>query len=202
MCRKDDVAILRFHDFARYTGVPGVPQKRGDSTGCARELMTKHLIIDGYNLLGARGQVGRTGGADTESVREQLLRDLSHYRQRKPHAITVVFDGWQQGMGSERHEHRAGLQVIYSRRGERADQVIQRLADEYGSDCAVVSSDREVADFSKARGAFVIGALEFERRLNPREETAERSPRGVEKKGNPRKLPKAVRKRIRRLSSF
>ncbi len=166
--------------------------------------MTKHLIIDGYNLLGARGQVGRTAGADSESVRERLLRDLSRYRQRKPHAITVVFDGWQQGMGSERREHRAGLEVIYSRRGERADQVIQRLAAEYGSDCAVVSSDREVADFSRARGALVIGALEFERRLNQREgeEKDARSPRGPEKKGNPRKLPKAVRKRMRRLNAF
>ena len=164
--------------------------------------MPKHLIVDGYNLLGARGQVGRVGGADTESVREQLLWDLSRYRQRKPHAITVVFDGWQQGMGSERREHRAGLHVIYSRRGERADQVIQRLAEEYGSECAVVSSDREVADFSKARGAFVIGAVEFEGRLHLREEKDERSPRGLEKKGNPKKLPKAVRKRNRRLSSF
>ncbi len=164
--------------------------------------MTKHLIVDGYNLLGARGQVGRQAGGDAESVREQLLRDLSRYRQRKPHAITVVFDGWQQGMGSERREHRAGLHVIYSRRGERADQVIQRLADEYGSDCAVVSSDREVADFSKARGAFIIGAVEFERRLHLPEEKDDRSPPRLEKKGNPRKLPKALRKRIRRLKAF
>lgn len=178
--------------------------------------MTKHLIIDGYNLLGARGQVGHKYGADTESVREQLLRDLSRYRQRKSHAITVVFDGWQQGMGSERREHRAGLEVIYSRRGERADQVIQRLADQYGSDCAVVSSDREVADFARARGAFVIGASEFDsrlragamassthtRRMNLPEEKDERSPRRLEKKGNPKKLPKAVRKRIRQLKAF
>lgn len=177
--------------------------------------MATHVIVDGYNLLGARGQVGRTDAANGEAAREQLLRDLSAYRQRKGHPITVVFDGWQQGVGSERQEHRAGLLVIYSRRGERADQVIQRLAEEYGRDCAVVSSDREVADFARARGAFVIGAAEFESRLKERPVTVARGGpfrkdgpgddlprRNQEKKGNPRKLPKALRKRSRQLRGF
>jgi predicted RNA-binding protein with PIN domain len=175
--------------------------------------MAMHLIIDGYNLLGARGQVGREAGAASESAREQLLRDLSGYRQRKGHPITVVFDGWQQGIGTERREHRAGIEVVYSRRGERADQVIQRLAEEFGRDCAVVSSDREVADFARAQGAFVISSPEFESRLRavpPALSSAsfkpvdrdEEVPRRVEKKGNARKLPKALRKRNRQLRGF
>lgn len=177
--------------------------------------MATHVIVDGYNLLGVRGQVGRTDAAGGEAAREQLLRDLSAYRQRKGHPITVVFDGWQQGGETERLEHRAGLLVIYSRRGERADQVIQRLAEEYGRDCAVVSSDREVADFARACGAFVIAAAEFESRLRVRPAvTAQSGPyqkdgpeddlprRNPEKKGNPRKLPKALRKRSRQLKGF
>src|SRR5437867_57771 len=95
--------------------------------------MATHLIIDGYNLLGARGQVG----PDVESAREFLLRDLSAYRQRKGHLITVVFDGWQQAIGAERREHRMGVEVVYSKRGERADQVIQRL--QTSSDATVLS---------------------------------------------------------------
>ncbi|MBI4400556.1 MAG: NYN domain-containing protein [Nitrospirae bacterium] len=177
--------------------------------------MGMHVIIDGYNLLGARGQVGSRAGLDSEAARERLLRDLAAYRQHKAHPLTVVFDGWQQGVGAERHEYRAGVEVVYSRRGERADQVIQRLAAEYGRDCAVVSSDREVADFAKAHGAFVISAVEFDSRLRTRpapvsraglaqkdaadEELPRRHP---DKKGNPRKLPKALRKRNRQLRGF
>src|SRR5213594_4892228 len=127
--------------------------------------MALHLIIDGYNLLGARGQVGRAPGRDAESGRERLVRELAAYRQRKPHPITVVFDGWQEGFGAEHREHRSGIEVVYSKRGERADQVIQRLAEEFGRDCAVVSSDREVADFAKSRGAFVMGSVEFDFKL-------------------------------------
>src|SRR5512147_387169 len=116
--------------------------------------MPTHLIIDGYNVLGRLG----TLSGHMESAREFLLRDLAAYRHRKNHPVTVVFDGWQQGQPMEGREHRAGVEVIYSKRGERADQVIQRLAREYGVDCAVVSSDQEVARSARVSGAMVIGA--------------------------------------------
>jgi len=172
--------------------------------------MNTHVIVDGYNLLGTRGQVG----PDLESAREQLLRDLSAYRQRKGHPVTVVFDGWQQAIGAERREHRMGVQVVYSKRGERADQVIQRLAEEFGRDCAVVSSDREVTDFAKSRGAFVMGSVEFDSKLRmapvaatrpslkQTDEEDNRPRRNPDKKGNARKLPKALRRRNRQLRGF
>jgi len=179
--------------------------------------MATHLIIDGYNLLGVRGQMGGSQRIGGEAAREQLLRDLVLYRQRKGHAITVVFDGWQQGAATGHREHRSGLEVVFSPRGQRADQVIQRLAEEYQSDCAVVSSDREVSNSARSHGAFVISAAEFESKLRGGEETRlttkrgsyrpdrdaeESQPRRHDKKGNPRKLPKALRQQNRQLRGF
>ncbi len=172
--------------------------------------MPMHLIIDGYNLLGRLGHLS----GDIESERESLLAVLAVYRYRKPHPITIVFDGWQQGRPIEGREHRAGVQVIYSKRGERADQVIQRLAAEYGADCAVVTSDREVARWAQASGALVLRAEEFavKLRASPTGGAAahkeldtqddEGRPRDPKKKGNPRKLPKALRQRTRQLKRF
>ncbi|MBH0210108.1 MAG: hypothetical protein HP495_16635 [Nitrospira sp.] len=173
--------------------------------------MPTHLIIDGYNLLSA----GVRLSGQLESARERLLRDLAAYRHRKNHHITVVFDGWQQGQPSEQREHRSGVQVIYSKRGERADQVIQRLAREYGGDCSVVTSDHEIVNAARAHGAFVMGAQEFASKLRassvpsgtvPHKEldTGEdaMARRGPEKKGNPRKLPKSQRQRDRYLKRF
>jgi uncharacterized protein len=173
--------------------------------------MATHLIIDGYNLLGRTGALS----GHVESAREALLHDLAAYRHRKNHAITVVFDGWQQGHATEQREHRAGVHVIYSKRGERADQVIQRLARDYGSACAVVSSDAEIIGTARAHGAVVIKAEEFTHKLRgsspgtgamPYKEldTGEddRPRRGPEKKGNPRKLPKSQRQRVRQLKRF
>lgn len=173
--------------------------------------MPTHLIVDGYNVLAGAGNLS----GHLEAARETLLHDLAAYRYRKNHLITVVFDGWQQGRSSEQREHRAGVQVIYSKRGERADQVIQRLAREYGADCAVVSSDHEIVNVARAHGAFVMGAHEFVRKLRALSSTTgalpnkeldvegdHRPKRGSEKKGNPRKLPKAQRQRDRRLRRF
>ena len=173
--------------------------------------MPTHLIIDGYNVLGKRGQVG----PNSEMAREQFVQELMIYRQRKGHAITVVFDGWKQGHGSERHEHCGGVEVIYSKRGEQADQVIGRLAAEFSRSCAVVSSDHEVQRFARAHEAFIISASEFEARLRERAPSKQPSgfrgrdveedeplKRNVEKKGNGRKLPKKLRRRNQQLKGF
>lgn len=173
--------------------------------------MSTHLIIDGYNVLGKRGQVG----PNSEMARERFVQELTMYRQRKGHAITVVFDGWKQGPGFEHREHCSGVDVIYSKRGEQADQVIGRLAAEFGRSCAVVSSDHEIQRAAKTYEAFVISASEFEARLRERatakqsvayrgKDVEEDGPpkRDSAKKGNARKLPKKLRRRNRQLRGF
>ncbi|GAB1723652.1 MAG: hypothetical protein NTNFB01_25480 [Nitrospira sp.] len=158
---------------------------------------------------------GPSGFGRLEAAREGLLQTLAAYRHRKGHAVTVVFDGWQGGLGAEQREFQSGVEVVYSKRGERADQVIQRLASLYGRDCAVVSSDHEVANAARAAGAFVIGSPEFRAKLYDRPSRAaapafkeldrgeaEVVKRSKEKGGNPRKLPKSQRKRNQQLKEF
>jgi hypothetical protein len=77
----------------------------------------------------------------------------------------------------------------------------------------VVSSDREVADFARAQGSFLMAATEFEAKLRAVPSASSRAtfkpldreeevPRRTDKKGNPRKLPKTLRKRNRQLRGF
>ena len=170
--------------------------------------MPTHLIIDGYNLLGIRG--GLRG--DVEAKREALIRALAGYRRRKGHPVTVVFDGWRSGHPVERAEWREGVEVVYSKHGEQADAVVKRLAEKYGSDCAVVSSDHEIGNFAGAHGSMVITAGEFETRLQAsgarpaarklEAEDDEPSRRDPKKKGNPKKLPKSLRQKARQLKRF
>jgi predicted RNA-binding protein with PIN domain len=169
-----------------------------------------HLVIDGYNLLGTRG--GLRG--DVEAKRETLIRELTAYRQRKGYPLTVIFDGWRAGQPVQQGEWREGIEVIYSRQGEQADAVIKRLAAKYGSDCAVVSSDREVAGFARVQGSTIISSGEFETRLQDsgarpiaRKQVADREEEDIlrrdpKKKGNPKKLPKSVRQKARQMKKF
>ena len=125
-----------------------------------------HFIIDGYNLIGR--QKGLRG--DIESRRERLIEDLSRYQQVTGHHVTVVFDGWRTGRESEHKEDVGGVSLIFSRRGERADSVIARMAGEMacelGSSWVAVTSYRELRKIIRDCGCTVIYAGEFEKRLN------------------------------------
>jgi hypothetical protein len=171
--------------------------------------MGTHLIIDGYNLMGVMEGIPE----ELECAREDLLDTLASYRHQKPYAMTVVFDGWQHDWPVEQHERRGGIDVIYSKRGEKADQVIQRMARHYGKACAVVTSDREIIQVARTYGAFVLEAWEFAAKLRrsssagtiPHKELdtgEDEQPARADKKGNPRKLPKAERRRRHQLRRF
>ena len=52
--------------------------------------------------------------------------------------------------------------IIYSRRGEKADDVIKRLADRERERSLIISSDREIMVHAERVGAAVMSAEEFQ----------------------------------------
>lgn len=119
------------------------------------------VIIDGYNLI-ASGQ-GLQGAL--EHKRNGLVRQLARYQKAKGFFVSVVFDGWKTGAFNEVNEKIDGVTVIYSRRGEKADSVVLRVARQRGNGCVVVSSDREVRNGVEKFGATAIYADEFSKIL-------------------------------------
>ncbi len=178
----------------------------------------QHLIIDGYNLLGAMGLPPQKVVGQGEGNRDQLVVRLGLYSQSIHCPITLVFDAWRQPGSMRQTFHQTGVTVMYSAEGERADQVIQQLIRQYGKETAVVSSDLEVSNVARAFGAFVIRSQEFLTRLQngtqrrssirssrERSENLEEGPNPTkpkDKKGNPRKLPKKLRQRNRIMKKF
>jgi len=132
--------------------------------------------------------------------------------------MTVVFDGWMTGSPEEERLREDGVHIVYSRRGETADEVIKRMArTERGSEIIVVSSDREVADAVMKAGGVTISSPEFEERMG--EEEAKGTPCGDEppeededddiipksgtgKKGTARRKSKRQRQAQRRLNKL
>lgn len=162
--------------------------------------LSVHLIIDGYNLLHVTCSPLRLNPIQLQWQREQLIDRLSFYRQRKPCAITVVFDGWQGDWVIEKREKRKGIELIYSKRGEKADEVIKRLAKERGSGAIVITSDREISRYVEKMAIPVIpsaqfhekmeqSSIQFEKDFEPDEEK-----RGLKGKGPSRRLSKKERR--------
>lgn len=107
-------------------------------------------------------------------AREALCQRLQAYQDVSGEWVVLVFDG-QQGEIPEKRDPGA-IQVLYSKRGGSADQVLERLACKYAKDhdLTVASRDRAVLDMVSSFGANAISATGLEDLLD----RAERQFRG------------------------
>ncbi len=171
--------------------------------------MPFHIVVDGYNVIGS--EQGLRG--DLEQKRADLVKEVAGYQARTGHVLTTVFDGWRNGRNQETREQVGEVTVVFSRYGEKADAVIERLARESGAQCIVVTSDRELRRSVESGGAVAVYVGEFlgKMRTDPAAADStkdagdfESPPRGVDgrKKGNPRRLSRAERVRRERLAKL
>ncbi len=169
-----------------------------------------HIIVDGYNLIRQSDTLRGRERRSLEEGRRALVLLLARYRKARGHRITVVFDGWEGGSPQEERDLAGGVAIIYSRLGEKADEVIKRLVAAGSEEILVVTSDREIASFAARRGKAAIGSPEFAARLDriaagdlpadashEEEEGEERSP--AKGKGPARRLSKRQRAALTRI---
>jgi len=151
-----------------------------------------HLLIDGYNL-GRRGLSAHFfDSSDLEGGRRFLLDRLSEYRRAKGLRMTVVFDAAMGLSLSRQKEFYKGIEVIYSKQGETADEVIIAAIRRKLPGLMVVSSDRAIIDEAKRHGVTFMTPDRLESAVDG--DTDEDREERADKKGNPHKAPKQVRK--------
>jgi len=162
------------------------------------------LAIDGYNFIKQSPELRRLEQISLQKAREGLIEILAQYKRMKSHAITVVFDGGPQGIGGGHRDRSRGIEIIFSNAGEKADDVLKRLAAEKGKGITVVTSDRDVALFAEKKGAAAISVSDFAARMEMARfydlKGSENEPLSADrsvapsKKGPSRRLSKSQRK--------
>jgi hypothetical protein len=163
--------------------------------------MATHLLIDGYNFLKRTGLASLFDPSDLEGGRRSVLDALSAYKKERAVRITVVFDAMGGPSLARQKEGYRGIEVIYSKRGETADQVMVETIGASRAGLLVVTSDRAIIDEAKRHGVPFITPSRLEAAMGgavPEESDAGRAAR----KGNPHKAPKGLRrarKTIRKL---
>lgn len=147
-------------------GQPGPRRARGlDADDPARldELLAlphAHLLVDGYNVT-----IGGWADLTLEQQRARLVRGLSGLAAQSGAEVTVVFDGAERMVGLPPAPR--GVRVLFSRKGQTADDVIRALVrnEPNGRPVVVISSDREVADGTRRHGAYPLSSDTLLRRL-------------------------------------
>lgn len=175
-----------------------------------------HIIIDGYNLIRQSDHLRSVDRRSLEAGRNALIQFLAPYRRGRGHAMTVVFDAWDGGGPREERDRQAGIDIVYSRRGRKADDVIKEMVEKRtGTETLVVTSDRDIADYAVRRSATAVSSPEFERAVlrfyermafpsasEEMDENEERGGKGTRKKGPSRRVSRGAKnfqKKIKKL---
>ena len=174
--------------------------------------MPLRIIIDGYNLIRQSPTLRSYDSQDIARGREKLIEMLFHYRKLKRHPMVVVFDGWREGNFAEERTKERGIDIVFSKRGEKADEVIKRMVSNTSGEVIVVTSDREITNFCKSRKCEVIPSPSFEEKVEcavlfsikgvEEEDQQPLPPLSTKKKGPSKKPPKSQRRLQKKLKKL
>ena len=118
----------------------------------------EYLIVDGHSVIFAWPELRDLHQRRTSLARDALMRQLRDYQDWTGVRVVVVFDG--RGTAVDASAEPGEIQVFYSRAGQTADSVVERLASKYGSQfrLLVATSDYLEQETASACGAECISA--------------------------------------------
>ena len=96
----------------------------------ASENRTEYLLVDGYNIIFAWEELKELAEASIDGARDMLAGLLSNYRGVTDREIILVFDAYRLAGHREEVLRQGGIDIVYTREAETADQYIEKTAHE------------------------------------------------------------------------
>ena len=121
------------------------------------------ILVDGYSLLHNWPELAPGKPRFSAAARDELIRRLTLYRDAVGTPITVVFDGANADIRLSNVESTPEMEILYSRAGQTADDLIERAAHRlsaYGEVLAVTDDFAE-RDTVIAMGGMASSCLNF-----------------------------------------
>jgi uncharacterized protein len=114
---------------------------------------TRYLIVDGHSIIFAWPELRTLHARRSSLAREALIKQLRDYQDWTGVRVVVVFDG--KGRKISATSDPGEVQIFYSRTGQPADAIIERLASKYAKhfELIVATSDFMEAETVQACGA-------------------------------------------------
>jgi predicted RNA-binding protein with PIN domain len=104
------------------------------------------ILVDGYSLLHNWPELAPGQSRHTAAARDELIRRLTLYQDAIGTPLTIFFDGASRPSGKPPASSSSEVEVLYSRTGQTADQMIERAACRfrpYGEVLAVTDDHAE-----------------------------------------------------------
>ena len=121
-------------------------------------MRAEYLIVDGHSVIFAWPELRKLHARRSSLARDALARKLRDYQDWTGTKVAVVFDG--KGSSIDSSAEPGEIQIFYSRAGQTADSIIERLASKYGRKfkLLVATSDVLEQETASACGAECISA--------------------------------------------
>ena len=126
--------------------------------------------MDGYSLLHHWSELARGRARHSAAAREELVQRLTQYHDACGTPITVVFDG-ASGPAKPEKPAVSGMEILYTRTGQTADQIIERVTGRlvsYG-EVLVVTNDLAERDLVISLGGMAASCENFVRTMESAE---------------------------------
>ena len=139
----------------------------------------QYLIVDGHSVIFAWPHLRALHARRTSLARDALVKALRDYQDWSGVRVVVVFDGKGARTNTTAEPHE--VQVFYSRAGQTADAIIERLASKYADRfrLTVATSDHLEEETAMAFGAECISPETLSEML---EETAKGGERRLKRR--------------------
>lgn len=122
----------------------------------------EYLIVDGYNIINDWPEFAQLRREDLAHARKSLIEILIDYQALTEQKLILVFDA-HQVKGKEQLLTDGGIRIIFSREGQTADQVIEKLVYRLAKDhrVTVATSDWLEQRLVSGKGGLRLSAREF-----------------------------------------
>ena len=116
----------------------------------------EYLIVDGHSVIFAWPELRELHTRRSSLARDALAKQLRDYQDWTGTRVIVVFDG--KGSRVTASAEPGEIQIFYSRAGQTADAVVERLTSKYGrkSKLLVATDDHLEQETASACGAECI----------------------------------------------
>jgi predicted RNA-binding protein with PIN domain len=121
------------------------------------------ILVDGYSLLHGWPELAPGEPRHSAAARDELIHRLTLYRDAIGTPITVVFDGANTDRKLSTVESSPEMEILYSRAGQTADDIIERVTHRMQSfgEVLAVTDDNAERDTVIALGGMASSCLNF-----------------------------------------
>ena len=121
------------------------------------------ILVDGYSLLHNWPELAPGAPRHSERARDELVQMLTKYHDVTGEPITIFFDGGGAPPGAPKNESSRAVEILFSRAGQTADDLIERAAHRFQSygEVLVVTDDFAERDVVGGFGSSVASCNNF-----------------------------------------